>query len=163
MQQFIVYNDIHKYSDYEMPLKVEHGAIYNGDIFELRSCKRSDVDMITREMKEFEKEVQGRYNYGNHEMDPHRLYDRIVVDNVVFTHAEYEFWGEKKSLKFMKKRKGKGAFGRLLSAQLDKYRGLKPFYLSKKQKNRCMDTCVETGTDTFVGAHKHPSRVEVVL
>ena len=160
MQEFIVYNDIHKFSDYEMPLKEEYGAIYNGDIFELRSCKRSDVAMIEREMAEFESRVGDRFLFGNHEMNVDRMHDRLVIGNIVFCHGHTVFWTMKKCIKFMSKRKGKGAFGRALSAMLDQYRHLKPFYLSKKQLNRCMDLCIETNTDILIAGHKHPSNVE---
>jgi len=158
-REFIVYNDIHAYGRHQIqvpnePLTEWH--IFNGDIFDLAGCEKSKINEVLDKMKGLRNALGTRYIYGNHELMMDHIDDQHVHGQILFTHGHLEFWGRKKSLKYMRKLPGRGKFGRKMAGWFDKLRMYKPFNMSEKQKVRCWERCMENRCQAIVLGHKHP-------
>lgn len=162
-KEYTVANDCHRYTKYSIDDKFPDDCILNGDNFDLTGCKKKHVLKVLQDIKNHKAKFGDRFIYGNHEGHPEHLMDFYKDGKILFTHGDYEFWGRKKSLKFRKKKYGKGSFGRFLSKMFDKLRMVKPFSMSEKQMKRCWERCFDNDCNTIVLGHKHPNKVETEL
>jgi len=160
MKDYVVYNDIHIGSLYELPMSFEKDAIYNGDIYDLSGCLNSHVHRLEGQMRVLDDFAMDRYIHGNHECSRRSLTDYFIDEKVIFVHGHTLTWSKKKVKKWSRKEKGKGKTYRRVSMWFNGLRRLKKISLKDKTLEKAWELARRHGCNTVVCGHKH-SRANV--
>lgn len=164
MQQYVIFNDLHLYSPYELPFdpypdyELKHDIILLGDIIDLYNCKYSDLAEAQGVKKSLEFQFGDRYISGNHELTfSNTLHVEKVGDhNVLFIHGDSLYWDDERYRKFRSSKPGASAIKRLGSKIWNKLRHLK----SEKIANIVFDRASQLAEDwechLIITGHQHP-------
>lgn len=163
MRDYLIYADCHKYSKFQSHTEFEDGSIMLGDNIDAAGAHKSEVYLAEKEVETHIIKRGHKFICGNHELRLDRIKDQYVTNNILFTHGHLEFWGWKKSVKYIKKSPGKGFFGRFTSWFFDSVRSYKKLNMSDEQKDRCWQRCIDYNCHTIVLGHKHPKEVTQFL
>lgn len=134
--------------------------VYGGDNIDLANCKHTEVKRYSEAIKDIIRRGVAVFVPGNHERcesvgERHPKY--IHVENMVFSHGDFEFWGMKKALNYRNKRRGAGLFKRGIVVNIiELFEDLFESRINTAFKARANQLMLLTGAKYYICGHKHP-------
>jgi len=162
MKTYFVYSDLHLFGPHEVRDvildMISKDCIYLGDIIDLKNCKKEFIQAAKDAIISLERQLERRYVHGNHELTPFQ--DIYIADGVLFTHGDFQIWGQKRAQAFRSKKPGSGSVKRWLSKALNVGReALTTGELKEKHIKSLMSFAKSYNCHTIVIGHRHPKEL----
>ena len=159
MKKITIFSDVHKFGIHELDIEFEYGddIFHLGDNFDLKGCKKQDVNSAKHEFEMYKQKAGKNYVSGNHELGFERL--TLIKDHIMFTHGDYVFWDDDKFNKFRSNTPGKKEWKRWVSFLGDKIRKFQgPKKWKKKNLKKAARFAKANNCHTFICGHVHPRK-----
>ena len=161
----VVYTDLHLYGAHKpvnVPLEFGDNIFYIGDIVDLKNCKKKDLKIAERLLKEITQKAGENYVPGNHELT-YGNKKFIVYKDILLTHGDYFCWKEKRVEKWRggKKKPGKISIIHLFFRFKNLFARPRGGKLSQKELSKIYNLANSPSYNckTVIIGHKHPNKI----
>ena len=133
-----------------------HQTIYIGDIVDLKSCRKENLQEARLTIKKIKEECFGNYVSGNHELDLDKDSFYLVKGDTLFTHGDFIFWGENMALKWRSQSPGLTKFSFFWVWLFNSIIKWRPYFLTNKIKDKIVEAANYYDCEKVIMGHRHP-------
>lgn len=150
--------DTHWYAPNEIDVKIFNDDILLGDIFDLKNCKKSDVEIVKKRILATDR----HYLKDNHDAIDGKVSDPELIPNteIAICGGSQIFWDEDRLHDYTNKEHGAGFLKRQIWVRMLM---IASRFVSDKISDKAMDRAVKIakglGAKVVVCGHKHPNKV----
>ena len=167
--KYRIYNDIHCGSSIELMGNkkfldlvledelMENGIpIYLGDNLDLAGCSKDMVEELVQDYLYHQRLFANRFIDGNHERMT-IVPSYYIDEGVIFSHGDFEKWGDKKAIKYRSKSHGASKFKqKFIIPTIEWAEQFGVNRATKKFKKAAAQLAKENSCHTYVCGHIHP-------
>lgn len=159
MTLYSLITDLHLFGPYARKDSIEKtkNTILIGDIVEGANCKKKDIPLVEKTIKELTEKFGEKYIYGNHEREGIKN-NHYIENGIYFTHGDLES-NYDKWMEYRFKPKGAGWFKRNIWSKI-----VNEFdELDREPKTDFLiaasNVAKKNGCKTYVAGHFHPKKL----